>query len=321
MLNAKIREEADELCRAETREEIASEAADLLYFALVRCLANGVSLSDVSAVLDKRAGKVTRRPGNAKAPFVKEEEQAAPAPAKTNGQNGASDRQEAMVNGTQATTKPLPAAQVLKPEPTLVNGAAPSEEKIVPLKFSLKGTDKKGRDALLQRPLASSQDMIGRVQPIISAVRTEGDAALRGYIKNFDRCAQVDDASWKHVLTAPFDPALMAIDDETARNIDTAFDNIRQFHQAQVSSIRLLSVLHRQLISPAARTADGQRDQADGGRDNAGSRMHTLHPAHRPRRSVRARWHGCSSFDSHDARCPSADCGVQVHQHRHAGRA
>ena len=75
MLNAKIREEADELCRAESAEDIASEAADLLYFALVRCIANGVSLADVGAVLDKRAGKVTRRPGHAKPAFEQQESQ------------------------------------------------------------------------------------------------------------------------------------------------------------------------------------------------------------------------------------------------------
>ena len=235
MVNAKIREEADELCRASTKEEIASEAADLLYFAMVRCLAAGVELSDVGAVLDKRAGKVSRRPGNTKAAFVQQEkeaiEKAAPAPPKTNGQNGATTRQEAMVNGTAATTTSLPAAEVIKPEPPLVNG---SSEKIIPLKFSLKGTDKKGRDALLQRPLASSQDMIGRVQPIINAVRTEGDAALRGYVANFDRCSHAADATWSHVLRTPFAPELMVISDETRSNIDRAFENIRAFHQAQM---------------------------------------------------------------------------------------
>lgn len=254
MLNAKIREEADELCRAESKEEIASEAADLLYFAMVRCLASGVSLADIGAVLDKRAGKVTRRPGHAKSAFVKAEESAS-ALTKANGT--AEDRQAAMVRGVEATTKPVPAAVssgAVKPEPSsLSNGSA--SDRIVPLKFTLQGIDKKGRDALLQRPLASSQDMIGRVQPIINAVRTEGDKALRGYIKNFDRCAQIEDPTWNHVLTAPFAPELMSISDETKRNIDRAFENIRAFHQAQVSCLPaswqyrppLLIVLHRYL--------------------------------------------------------------------------
>jgi len=231
MLNAKIREEADELCRAETKEDIAAEAADLLYFAMVRCLASGVALSDIGAVLDKRAGKVTRRPGNAKAAFVKEEAEASKSQA--NGATSESDRQAAMVRGLESTTKPAPAAAVVKPEPVSINGT--SSDRIVPLKFSLEGIDKKGRDALLQRPLASSTDMIGRVQPIINAVKTEGDKALRGYIRNFDRCSQIDDPKWNHVITAPFAPELMAIDDATKKNIDRAFENIRAFHQAQVS--------------------------------------------------------------------------------------
>lgn len=61
LLAAKLREEADELARAGTREEIVWEAADLLYFALVRLAAAGVPLSEVEAHLDRRARKVTRR--------------------------------------------------------------------------------------------------------------------------------------------------------------------------------------------------------------------------------------------------------------------
>lgn len=249
MLNAKIREEADELCRAETKEDIANEAADLFYFALVRCLANNVSLADVNAVLDKRAGKVTRRPGHAKAAFVQQESAASSSDKKAvpnghsaerngdaiaNGQGSVQGRQQAMMNGIQATTKSqAPIVEIAKPQP---NGA--SSSRIVPLRYSLAGVDRKGRDALLQRPLASSEDMIGRVKPIISAIRHDGDAALRGYIKNFDRCNLVDDSKWEHVVTAPFPPELMAIDDLTRRNIDRAFENIRAFHAAQMDKER-----------------------------------------------------------------------------------
>ncbi|TFY56356.1 hypothetical protein EVJ58_g7697, partial [Rhodofomes roseus] len=41
LLQAKIMEEADELCRAVTKDEVAFEAADLIYFALTRCVAAG----------------------------------------------------------------------------------------------------------------------------------------------------------------------------------------------------------------------------------------------------------------------------------------
>ncbi len=38
-----------------------------MYFLMVRCVAAGVGMTDVEGWLDKRALKVKRRPGNAKA--------------------------------------------------------------------------------------------------------------------------------------------------------------------------------------------------------------------------------------------------------------
>ncbi|CAJ0836552.1 9655_t:CDS:2 [Entrophospora sp. SA101] len=66
LLKSKIMEEADELCAATSKEEIIWEAADLIYFTLAKCVANGVSLSDIESHLDKRAKKISRRPGDVK---------------------------------------------------------------------------------------------------------------------------------------------------------------------------------------------------------------------------------------------------------------
>ena len=49
LLHAKIMEEAEELCSAKTREDVAFEAADLLYFALSKCVSTGVTLEEVEA--------------------------------------------------------------------------------------------------------------------------------------------------------------------------------------------------------------------------------------------------------------------------------
>lgn len=61
LLQAKLREEADELATATSRDEVVWEAADLLYFTLARLAAAGVDLAEVEAHLDRRALKVTRR--------------------------------------------------------------------------------------------------------------------------------------------------------------------------------------------------------------------------------------------------------------------
>ena len=64
LLDAKIREEAAELTA--TGSDVALEAADLLYFALVKSVAAGVRLGDIERLLDHRERKVTRRPMMAK---------------------------------------------------------------------------------------------------------------------------------------------------------------------------------------------------------------------------------------------------------------
>lgn len=64
LLDAKIREEAEELSR--TISDVALEAADLLYFALVKSVAAGVSFEEIERILDHRERVVTRRPMMAK---------------------------------------------------------------------------------------------------------------------------------------------------------------------------------------------------------------------------------------------------------------
>src|SRR5271167_2984561 len=66
LLKSKVMEEAEELCDASEPKDIAWEVADLLFFAMTKCVANGVSLADVEVQLDKRARKISRRKGDAK---------------------------------------------------------------------------------------------------------------------------------------------------------------------------------------------------------------------------------------------------------------
>jgi phosphoribosyl-ATP pyrophosphohydrolase len=67
LLNAKLLEEAHELTAATNAGEAIHEAADLLYFALVRLRQAGGSLADLERELAVRNGRVRRRPMQAKA--------------------------------------------------------------------------------------------------------------------------------------------------------------------------------------------------------------------------------------------------------------
>ncbi len=69
LLAAKLREEADELAQADGVSEVTHEAADLVYFAMVTMARAGVRMADVENELDRRALEITRRSGDAKAPY------------------------------------------------------------------------------------------------------------------------------------------------------------------------------------------------------------------------------------------------------------
>ncbi|MFG0252419.1 MAG: phosphoribosyl-ATP diphosphatase [Phycisphaerales bacterium JB038] len=69
LLSAKLVEEAEELALANTPEEAAAEAADLLYFLSVALVSRGAALPEAVRVLNRRRLKISRRPGDAKRPF------------------------------------------------------------------------------------------------------------------------------------------------------------------------------------------------------------------------------------------------------------
>lgn len=66
LLGAKLKEEAAELARAGSRGEVVAEAADLLYFSLVKAVSAGVRLDEIIAELDRREMRIRRRPMSAK---------------------------------------------------------------------------------------------------------------------------------------------------------------------------------------------------------------------------------------------------------------
>ena len=205
LLRSKIMEEAEELCDAQTKEEVVFEAADLVYFALTRCISKGVGWADVEAALDKKALKVSRRKGDAKPKWE----------AKVDGMNG--------VNGVEPESKPT--EPVPKSFPESISVDAP----IVMRKAILTSLGKKERARLLLRPVLNSLDMIDRVKPIVERVRKEGDAGLKSMTKQFDK-ADLE----SNILRPPF-----AIPDESVlpapvrNSINVAYANVKAFHVAQ----------------------------------------------------------------------------------------
>ncbi|KAE8353755.1 histidinol dehydrogenase-domain-containing protein [Aspergillus coremiiformis] len=205
LTQAKIMEEAEELCRANTKEEIAFEAADLLYFALTRCVAAGVSLEDVERNLDLKNLKVKRRKGDAKGPWAEKAGLAAPAAAPTPAPAATekikpSDKEDSRIEMTRIITASTPVEEVKN---------------------------------YLQRPSQKSNDaIIALVRPIVQDVRENGDAGVLKYTHKFEKATSLTSP----VIHAPFPPELMQVSPETKDAIDVSISNIAKFHSAQKGS-------------------------------------------------------------------------------------
>ena len=208
-------EEASELCEASSKEDVAAEAADLLYFALTRCVAAGVNLEDVERNLDRKSLKVSRRKGDAKPQWAE----------KVGLESGAGGVHKD-VNGLEQEIIDE-AASVPK---STDDPAGTMNGRIQMRRFRTRDTESKILDDMLQRPSQrSTEDIMNIVNPVIQEVRKGGDAAVLKYTHKFDRATSLTSP----VLRAPFAADLMKLSSETVEAIDISFENIRRFHTAQ----------------------------------------------------------------------------------------
>ncbi|KAK6456628.1 histidine biosynthesis trifunctional protein [Scheffersomyces xylosifermentans] len=152
LLIAKLKEELDELIEAgqnKTKDssEVAWECADLFYFAMVWCIKNGVRLADVEKNLDIKAGKVTRRKGDAKAAYVQKK--------------------------VPDAAKPEPASAIEESyKMEIINANDSANAQLI----------KKA----LTRPVQKTADIMKLVLPIVQQVQKDGDKALIELTAKFD---------------------------------------------------------------------------------------------------------------------------------------
>lgn len=222
LVQAKIKEEADELCEATTKEDIASEAADLLYFTLTRCVAAGVSLEDIEKSLDLKSLKVKRRKGDAKPQYVDE----MVTPPATNGRtNGVNTR----ANEASKVEMAKEAASIPKSEDDPAGLRKGGRIQMKRYSTSAAFSTDLLKEALRRPSQRSNETVMRLVSPIIADVRANGDSAVLKYTHKFERATTLKSP----VLKAPFPKSLMQLPQETTSAINTSLDNILRFHSAQ----------------------------------------------------------------------------------------
>ncbi|CAD6594360.1 MAG: trifunctional histidinol dehydrogenase [Alectoria sarmentosa] len=216
LLEAKIMEEASELCEATEKKDVAAEAGDLFYFALTKCIAAGVSMEDIEHNLDMKSAKITRRKGDAKPQWA----QKFGFQGKSNGSIGAVNR-----TAEQETLKE--AASIPKEKNEY---AAFQDGRIRMKRYKTRDTDVKIIKDALQRPSQrSTDDIMDIVKPIIKDVREGGDAAVLKYTHKFEEATSLTSP----ILRAPFPQYLMQLPQVTIEAINVSYENIRRFHAAQ----------------------------------------------------------------------------------------
>src|SRR5262245_43256325 len=83
--------------------------------------------------------------------------------------------------------------------------------------------------AALTRPYGSSDDVAAAVEPILAAVRRDGDTAVRELTLRFDDCDLAD----PRVDREQLDAALARIDPDLRAALEFARDQILAWHEAQ----------------------------------------------------------------------------------------
>ena len=210
-------EEASELCEATDKKDIAAEAADLLYFALTKCAAAGVSVEDIEHDLDLKSTKITRRKGDAK-----------PQWAEKVGHQEISNAYVETMNGRaeQETLKEAASSPKAK-----TDAAGVQSGRIGMKRYKTRDTDVKIIKDVLQRPSQrSTDDIMDIVKPIIKEVREGGDGAVLKYTHKFESATSLTSP----ILRAPFPQELMQLPQETIEAINVSYENIRRFHAAQM---------------------------------------------------------------------------------------
>ena len=208
LLNAKIMEEASELCEATAQEDVAAEAADVMYFALTKAVAAGVTLEDIERNLDVKSFKVKRRKGDAKGPFAEKFGVAA--------------------DGLPSKTEVEEAASIPKSAADPAGLGQDGRIRMRRLDVTRESTETV-QDALKRPSQRSTDKIMSIVQPIINDVQSRGDQALLEYTHKFEKVTSLTSP----VLRAPFPQRLMQLPQETIEALDVAFENIRTFHAAQ----------------------------------------------------------------------------------------
>jgi histidinol dehydrogenase len=88
------------------------------------------------------------------------------------------------------------------------------------------------RAALVRRSESDLSFFLEKVQPIIDAVKTEGDSALVRYGRDFDKAASLT-AETLQVSEAEFDEAFGLVEDKVIEAIRFGISNIKNFHEEQ----------------------------------------------------------------------------------------
>lgn len=203
LLTAKILEEAEELATAKSKDEVAWEAADLLYFAFAKVAKEGVSVADVMTNLDSKSYKISRRRGDAKQKYIKQvdelsKNESAPAPA--------------------AAPAPAPVTPA-RIKLNTIDAATSTPEEI---------------EKVLTRPVQKTSDIMKLVQPIINNVIENGDKALLEYAAKFEKVELKNP-----VISAPFAPELMKLPQDVKDALDLSIANVEKFHAAQLDKTEL----------------------------------------------------------------------------------